>query len=520
MEMEMLILSVLVLFVSLYYLFRMLNRNASKNEVHHHNHQLQLPPGSSGWPIIGEGLAFLITAKRGVPEKFIGERRIKYSSSDSKSSSSSCKVFTTSLLRESMAVLCTAAGNKFLFSNENKLVKSWWPANIDTRDPLLAQNLPWATAQVAIYVATSLIDTVFASSNKTNTAEESIRHRKVLSPFLSPDSLRKYVGTMDTVTKRHLDLFWSDQKQVKVLALTKMHTFTLVCKIFLNVEDLAVIAKLEEPIQHIAAGFISLPINLPGTAFNRAIQASKQVRKDLENMVKQRRIDLDLSVAADEDNNNHDLMSKLLLERYSDGQQMKETDIANKLNGLLIAAYDNVFITLCSIIMYLSELPTVYDAVLKEQMEIADSKAEGELLNWEDIQKMKYTWNVACEVLRLEPPNPGTFREAMTDFVYEGYLIPKGMKVWYFPDPKKFDPSRFDGGGPAPFSYVPFGGGPRMCPGREYARFTILVFMHNLVTRFRWEKVFPKEKMVMTPFLLPTKGLPVRLYPHPSTSSL
>ncbi|XP_061988377.1 beta-amyrin 28-monooxygenase-like [Rosa rugosa] len=515
-EMEMLIFSVLVLFVStLYHLFRMLNRNASKNEVDHH--QLQLPPGSSGWPIIGEGLAFMMTAKRGVPEKFIEERRIKYSSSHSKISNSSCKVFTTSLLRESVAVLCTAAGNKFLFSNENKLVHSWWP---DT------------------------IYTIFAGLDKPDTHEDSIRLRKVLSPFFSPNCLQKYVGTMDAFTKRHMDVFWSDKKQVKVLALTKMHTFTLVCKIFLNVEDPAVIAKLDEPIQHIAAGFISaLPINLPGTAFNRAIRASKQVRKDLEEMVEQRRIDLDryrqtaMAEDLDESNNNNndqDLMSKLLMDTYSNGRQMKETDIsdiANKLKGLLIAASDNVVTTLCSIVMYLSELPTIYEAVLKEQMEIADSKADGELLNWGDIQKMKYTWNVACEVLRLEPPNPGTFREAMTDFVYEGYLIPKGMKLYwsvfsthknpeYFPDPKKFDPSRFDGGGPAPFSYIPFGGGPRMCPGREYARFTILVFMHNLVTRFRWEKIFLDEKMVMTPFLLPTKGLPVRLYPHPSTSSL
>ncbi|XP_004299475.1 PREDICTED: beta-amyrin 28-oxidase-like [Fragaria vesca subsp. vesca] len=511
MEMEMLILFLLLPFVPLY-LFRLLNSNARKSitEVDHH-HQLQLPPGSSGWPIIGEGLAFLMTAKRGVPEKFIGDRRIKFSSS-SHSKSSICKVFTTSLLRESVAVLCTAAGNKFLFSNENKLVHSWWPENIYT---------------------------IFAGSDRPESHEESIRLRKVLSPFFSPNCLQKYVGIMDAFTKRHLDVFWSDKKQVKVLALTKMHTFALVCKIFLNVEDPSVIAKLEEPIQHIAAGFIALPINLPGTAFNRAIKASMQVRKDLEEMVQQRRIDLDrfrqTATASDvnENSNYQDLMSKLLMDTYSDGRQMKETDIAdiaNKLNGLLIAAYDNVFITLCSIVMYLSELSTVYDAVLKEQMEIASSsKAEGELLNWGDIQKMKYTWNVVCEVLRLEPPNPGTFREAMSDFVYEGYLIPKGMKLYwsvfsthkdpeYFPDPKKFDPSRFDGGGPAPYSYVPFGGGPRMCPGREYARLTILVFMHNLITRFRWEKVFPDEKMVMTPFLLPTKGLPVRLYPH--TSSL
>ncbi|XP_048421240.1 beta-amyrin 28-monooxygenase-like [Pyrus x bretschneideri] len=126
---------------------------------------------------------------------------------------------------------------------------------------------------------------------------------------------------------------------------------------------------------------------------------------------------------------------------------------------------------------------------------------------------MKYTWCVVCEVLRLKPAILGTFREAITDFIYEGYLIPKGMKLhWnaygthknpeYFPNPEKFDPSRFQG---AP-----------MCPGREYARFKVLVFMHNLVIRFRWEKLFPDEKMIMDPILVPTKGLPIRLYPHTS----
>ena len=42
---------------------------------------------------------------------------------------------------------------------------------------------------------------------------------------------------------------------------------------------------------------------------------------------------------------------------------------------------------------------------------------------------MQYSWNVACEALRLKSPALGGFKEAITDVDYGGYTIPQGWMV-------------------------------------------------------------------------------------------
>ncbi|KAK4478970.1 hypothetical protein RD792_014477 [Penstemon davidsonii] len=443
-----------------------------------------LPPGSTGWPVVGESLEFLSTGWKGHPERFIFDRIAKYSS----------HVFRTHLLGEPAAVFCGANGNKFLFSNENKLVRAWWPSSVDK---------------------------IFPSSSQSSSQEEAIKMRKMLPNFLKPEALQRYVGIMDHIAQRHFSDGWENKQEIVTFPLTKNYTFWIACRLFLSIEDPQHVDKFAEPFNLLASGLISIPIDLPGTPFNKAIKASNFIRKELVSIIKQRKIDLAEGKASP----TQDILSHMLLTSDENGKFMPELEIADKILGLLIGGHDTASSACAFIVKYLAELPEIYEGVYKEQMEIANSKAPGELLKWDDIQKMKYSWNVACEVLRLAPPLQGAFREALTDFMYNGFSIPKGWKIYWsansthinpdcFPEPKKFDPSRYEGSGPAPYTYVPFGGGPRMCPGKEYARLEILIFMHHLVKRFKFEKIIPDEKIVVNPMPIPAKGLPVRLFPH------
>lgn len=152
-----------------------------------------LPPGQTGLPVIGETLQYLAAGWKGHPEKFIFDRVSKYSS----------YVYKTNLMREPTVVFCGAAAHKFLFSNENKLVQSWWPSSVDK---------------------------IFPSSNQTSSKEEAIKMRKMLPNFFKPEALQRYIGIMDTIARRHFSAEWENKDQIVVFPLSKRYTFWLACR--------------------------------------------------------------------------------------------------------------------------------------------------------------------------------------------------------------------------------------------------------------------------------------------------
>ncbi|KAI3466905.1 hypothetical protein Pfo_023568 [Paulownia fortunei] len=444
-----------------------------------------LPPGSFGCPIMGETIQFLF----GKPEKFVGDRMKKYSPD----------IFKTKILGEKTAVICGPNGHKFLFSNEQKYFTAFRPHPMQ-------------------HLFRSYQNKAAAPPPQTKSADET---KAIRQPgFLKPEALMRFLAGMDSITQQQLQAHCAGKNVVEVYPLAKTITLTLACQFFLGINNPERIARLVKYFDDVTVGMHCIMLNVPGTIFYRANKAAAAIRKELLSVIKEKKQAMASGAPL------QDILSHMIVVADPSGKSMPEAEIADKIMGLLTAGYSTVATTITFLMKYVGLSSEIYEKVRAEQMEIAASKKPGEFLEWEDMAKMKYSWNVICETMRLVPPLQGTFREVLTEFTYAGYTIPKGWKVYwtvsttntnpvYFRNPEIFNPSRYDEGeAPPPYTYVPFGGGPRMCPGKEYARLAILAFVHNVVKDYKWEVIDPNEKVEGDMMPEPQKGLPIRLYHH------
>ncbi|CAO1941831.1 unnamed protein product [Urochloa humidicola] len=444
----------------------------------------KLPPGSLGLPCIGQSLGLLRAMRANTAERWIQARVDRYG-----------PVSKLSLFGAPTVLLTGPAANKFVF----------FSGALAMQQPKSAQRIVGERSLLEL------------------TGADHKRIRGALVEFLKPDMLRLYVGRIDGEVRRHFDECWAGRDTVTVMPLMKKLTFDIISLLLFGLQRGAVGEALAGDFAHLIDGVWSVPVDLPFTAFRRSLRASARAHRVIGRIARETKAKLERGEAS----RSSDLIACLLsLKDESGAPQLSEEEIIDSSMVALIAGHDTSSILMTFMVRHLATDTDTLAAMVQEHEEIAKSKGHGdEALTWEDLAKMKLTWRVALETLRMVPPIFGSFRRATQDIEYDGYLIPKGWQVFWvssvthmdagiFPEPATFDPSRFKDQSAAaapPCSFVAFGGGPRICVGMEFARIETLVTMHYLVRRFRWKLCCKEDTFARDPMPSPLHGLPIEL---------
>ncbi|HXB09592.1 MAG TPA: cytochrome P450 [Puia sp.] len=221
----------------------------------------------------------------------------------------------------------------------------------------------------------------------------------------------------------------------------------------------------------------------PFSGEDKAIMQKSATMKDIvRTIVRQRRTD-----PAGYD----DLLNMLLSARYEDsGEPMDEDQLINEVLVLLLAGHDTSANTLAWLLYLVAGDKEVQHRLADTAKAITDPQA---------CVKNEYFHAVINEAMRLYPPAWIADREALTDDQYGDFSYPAGTVVITFfyglhrspdhwPEADVFKPERFldeKGALRKMNAFFPFGAGPRMCIGNNFAMAEMCFFLQAFFSKFK-----------------------------------
>jgi cytochrome P450 len=187
--------------------------------------------------------------------------------------------------------------------------------------------------------------------------------------------------------------------------------------------------------------------------------------------------------------------------------------VRDQLLTMLIAGHDTSTAMLTWALVQLAQHPDILDRARGE----VDTQLQGAPPGWVHIPQLRYIDSIVKETLRLNPPIHTANRLAIRDIVFNGHRIEAGTRVLFsiylthrhpswWPEPERFLPERFAPGGPgqAAFTYVPFGGGDRICIGAAFAQLEAKLILARLLQQFEFKLLNPPRRARMGATLDPS----------------
>ncbi|XP_066335805.1 cytochrome P450 87A3-like [Miscanthus floridulus] len=447
------------------------------------SHDTRLPPGSRGLPFLGETLHYLAASSTlGLLPPFFQKRLERYG-----------PIFRTSLVGEDLIVSLDAELNAHILKQEERGFQIWYPPSFMR---------------------------VFGADNITAKIGVLHRHMRTLVLRLFGHQSIRSVLLRDVQRSAHDELrSWLGRRDVEVRTAISRMIFGVTAKKLISHDDAASGGRLWECFHDWTSGLLSFPVPIPGTTFYKCMQGRKNVMKMLKQQLVERRNAADRETV--------DFYDLVIDELNKPHPIMDESTALDLLFAMLFASHETTSMVLTVILKYLTDNPKALQELTEEHEKILERRVDPDSdITWEEYKSMKFTSHVIHESLRLANIALVMFRKADQDVHINGYTIPKGSKIMICPlashlnmkvyeDPSVFNPWRWkDIPEPVGASkdFMAFGGGLRLCAGADFSKMQMAMFLHYLVTNYRW-KTISGGTIVFYPGLQFPDGFHVQLLP-------
>ncbi|XP_034682764.1 3-epi-6-deoxocathasterone 23-monooxygenase CYP90C1 isoform X1 [Vitis riparia] len=451
-----------------------------------------VPRGNPGWPVIGETLDFIASGWSSRPVSFMEKRKSRYG-----------KVFKTNILGKPVIVSTDPEVNKVVLQNIGNI---FIPAYPQTITEILGE---------------SSILQMNGSLQK--------RVHALLGGFLrSPQLKARITRDIERYVKLTLDS-WKDQHIVYVQDEVRKITFDVLVRVLVSITPGEDLNFMKREFAEVIKGLICLPIKLPGTRLYKSLKAKERLLKLVRRVVEERKAAMDRGDHETLKGPPNDAVDVLLRDTgdSSETSRLSLDFISSNMIEMMIPGEETLPTAMTLAVKFLSDCPVALNQLMEENMELKKGKAlSGEDYAWTDYMCLPFTQNVINETLRMANIINAVWRKAVKDVKIKDYLIPEGWGVMAsftsihmdeenYENPYQFNPWRWEKAASVNNnnSYTPFGGGQRLCPGLELSKLEISIFLHHLVTTYRW--VAKKDDVVYFPTVKMRKKLPITVTPLP-----
>jgi len=341
----------------------------------------------------------------------------------------------------------------------------------------------------------------------TNNGESWLHQRRLIQPVfhrqriaafgrLMTESALAWIEETNIDAQQPLDLF----QEMSGL------TLTIVGKALFGTDMLAHKERLfqaSSTINHLEAQSLYVPglLSLPTPQRRRLYEARTTLYTVVDALIDKRR----------EISTESDLLTMLLQARDEEtGEGMTDQQVRDEVLTLLGAGQETTANALCWTFLLLSQHPDIEARLREEYQQVLGGRAA----QMEDLPRLPLTRMVLEESMRLYPPAWAFARYAIAEDEIGGYTIPKGAYVLLFPatthrhpdfwerpdvfDPERFSPERTDGR--HRFAYFPFGGGPRVCIGNQFALTEAQLILATILPRYQF-RFLPGVALVPEPLI-------------------